>query len=79
MWVAVVLDTEPPEAIPCVHRSPQVMSASIVVGPISLRDEFCERNKVPAEYEVKILEIDPERVAALILSKGGLQVSSATL
>ncbi|MBT9298995.1 class IV adenylate cyclase [Rhodococcus sp. GOMB7] len=34
---------------------------------------------MPAEYEVKILEIDPERVAALILSKGGLQVSSATL
>jgi adenylate cyclase, class 2 len=34
---------------------------------------------VPAEYEAKVLDIDPSAVADLILSKGGKEVSTPTL
>lgn len=34
---------------------------------------------VPAEYEAKVLDIDPAAVADLILSKGGKEVSTPTL
>ncbi|MEV6527564.1 CYTH domain-containing protein [Longispora sp. NPDC051575] len=34
---------------------------------------------MPAEYEAKILDIDPATMAALILSKGGQQLTEATL
>ncbi|MDT5028900.1 MAG: adenylate cyclase, class 2 [Micromonosporaceae bacterium] len=34
---------------------------------------------MPAEYEAKVLDIDPATMTALILSKGGQQVSEPTL